>query len=178
MIRRPPRSTLFPYTTLFRSDPEQRGDERVDHGEADDYDDAAQQSGDNEALADRGDRQDHGPVQDEHADAKRQNGKGEREPDQKRPYERVEEPDKRGRDKRRPEARHLDAREERAEQYQRCRRDEPDGDHAQVDCPSARESSHTSPRRTLPLSISGGASTIESFPFGFLVSYVRRRCPC
>src|SRR2546422_7892555 len=23
MIRRPPRSTLFPYTTLFRSDPEQ-----------------------------------------------------------------------------------------------------------------------------------------------------------
>src|SRR3712207_8338412 len=29
MIRRPPRSTLFPYTTLFRSDPEQfeRADE-------------------------------------------------------------------------------------------------------------------------------------------------------
>src|SRR3712207_8707680 len=25
MIRRPPRSTLFPYTTLFRSDPPQRG---------------------------------------------------------------------------------------------------------------------------------------------------------
>src|SRR2546422_8409232 len=24
MIRRPPRSTLFPYTTLFRSDPEER----------------------------------------------------------------------------------------------------------------------------------------------------------
>src|SRR3712207_8478781 len=24
MIRRPPRSTLFPYTTLFRSDPQQR----------------------------------------------------------------------------------------------------------------------------------------------------------
>src|SRR2546428_8345220 len=24
MIRRPPRSTLFPYTTLFRSDPEKR----------------------------------------------------------------------------------------------------------------------------------------------------------
>src|SRR3712207_8820691 len=24
MIRRPPRSTLFPYTTLFRSDPEQQ----------------------------------------------------------------------------------------------------------------------------------------------------------
>src|SRR3712207_8059420 len=34
MIRRPPRSTLFPYTTLFRSAPEQRrgepGDERSD----------------------------------------------------------------------------------------------------------------------------------------------------
>src|SRR3712207_6916388 len=31
MIRRPPRSTLFPYTTLFRSDPEQfeRADEVV-----------------------------------------------------------------------------------------------------------------------------------------------------
>src|SRR5256885_7194305 len=28
MIRRPPRSTLFPYTTLFRS--ERRADERVD----------------------------------------------------------------------------------------------------------------------------------------------------
>src|SRR2546430_3396319 len=25
MIRRPPRSTLFPYTTLFRSEPERRG---------------------------------------------------------------------------------------------------------------------------------------------------------
>src|SRR3712207_8031856 len=34
MIRRPPRSTLFPYTTLFRSrgadDPEARVDDRVD----------------------------------------------------------------------------------------------------------------------------------------------------
>src|SRR2546422_11238226 len=28
MIRRPPRSTLFPYTTLFRSDPQQRPTER------------------------------------------------------------------------------------------------------------------------------------------------------
>src|SRR2546430_2949866 len=27
MIRRPPRSTLFPYTTLFRSDEQQRADE-------------------------------------------------------------------------------------------------------------------------------------------------------
>src|SRR3712207_6923376 len=26
MIRRPPRSTLFPYTTLFRSEPERQGD--------------------------------------------------------------------------------------------------------------------------------------------------------
>src|SRR2546422_6682085 len=26
MIRRPPRSTLFPYTTLFRSPPRERGD--------------------------------------------------------------------------------------------------------------------------------------------------------
>src|SRR3712207_7452191 len=29
MIRRPPRSTLFPYTTLFRSDGEQVADEAV-----------------------------------------------------------------------------------------------------------------------------------------------------
>src|SRR5256885_12044671 len=29
MIRRPPRSTLFPYTTLFRSHPVVLGDERV-----------------------------------------------------------------------------------------------------------------------------------------------------
>src|SRR3712207_8831263 len=29
MIRRPPRSTLFPYTTLFRSDRVRRRDERV-----------------------------------------------------------------------------------------------------------------------------------------------------
>src|SRR2546427_5357476 len=34
MIRRPPRSTLFPYTTLFRSDPQARAEERRDrHGE-------------------------------------------------------------------------------------------------------------------------------------------------
>src|SRR3712207_9458675 len=29
MIRRPPRSTLFPYTTLFRSDVPQRGEQPV-----------------------------------------------------------------------------------------------------------------------------------------------------
>src|SRR5690349_21876438 len=28
MLRRPPRSTLFPYTTLFRSDAEQQGEDR------------------------------------------------------------------------------------------------------------------------------------------------------
>src|SRR3712207_9458017 len=28
MIRRPPRSTLFPYTTLFRSEPEQQGQQQ------------------------------------------------------------------------------------------------------------------------------------------------------
>src|SRR5256885_10871524 len=32
MIRRPPRSTLFPYTTLFRSGP-RRGRDRLDHRE-------------------------------------------------------------------------------------------------------------------------------------------------
>src|SRR3712207_8002487 len=31
MIRRPPRSTLFPYTTLFRSGQEQRRQEAVEH---------------------------------------------------------------------------------------------------------------------------------------------------
>src|SRR5256886_4416323 len=32
MIRRPPRSTLFPYTTLFRSQVEERVDRRVGEG--------------------------------------------------------------------------------------------------------------------------------------------------
>src|SRR3712207_8027541 len=31
MIRRPPRSTLFPYTTLFRSAAEERGEHARDH---------------------------------------------------------------------------------------------------------------------------------------------------
>src|SRR5436305_6850294 len=31
MIRRPPRSTLFPYTTLFRSTPGDHGDRGEDH---------------------------------------------------------------------------------------------------------------------------------------------------
>src|SRR3712207_7192040 len=34
MIRRPPRSTLFPYTTLFRSDARLPGVEQLDHGGA------------------------------------------------------------------------------------------------------------------------------------------------
>src|SRR3989442_4191970 len=34
MIRRPPRSTLFPYTTLFRSDPSTRGSWRSKTGSA------------------------------------------------------------------------------------------------------------------------------------------------
>src|SRR3989449_1443482 len=33
MIRRPPRSTLFPYTTLFRSEPQRRAIERRLEGE-------------------------------------------------------------------------------------------------------------------------------------------------
>src|SRR3712207_9046119 len=33
MIRRPPRSTLFPYTTLFRSGEDERRDDRVDVAE-------------------------------------------------------------------------------------------------------------------------------------------------
>src|SRR3712207_7349903 len=33
MIRRPPRSTLFPYTTLFRSDPDDLDAEAVEHRE-------------------------------------------------------------------------------------------------------------------------------------------------
>src|SRR3712207_7575499 len=33
MIRRPPRSTLFPYTTLFRSDPAERRRLQVDEDE-------------------------------------------------------------------------------------------------------------------------------------------------
>src|SRR5690349_22853907 len=37
MIRRPPRSTLFPYTTLFRSHAEEVSQQREDH-DADDAD--------------------------------------------------------------------------------------------------------------------------------------------
>src|SRR5258708_29775818 len=34
MIRRPPRSTLFPYTTLFRSSPGRRGAARPGYGDS------------------------------------------------------------------------------------------------------------------------------------------------
>src|SRR2546430_13010312 len=37
MIRRPPRSTLFPYTTLFRSLPHRAAGEREHHGRKDRY---------------------------------------------------------------------------------------------------------------------------------------------
>src|SRR2546422_11431469 len=35
MIRRPPRSTLFPYTTLFRSGGQHEDDDRADHADRD-----------------------------------------------------------------------------------------------------------------------------------------------
>src|SRR5256885_6509103 len=45
MIRRPPRSTLFPYTTLFRSDRESgRGSQRRDDPREDDRCDRKEQS--------------------------------------------------------------------------------------------------------------------------------------
>src|SRR2546427_4821541 len=45
MIRRPPRSTLFPYTTLFRSPHERLGVSRVLTGERPPLDDALQRLG-------------------------------------------------------------------------------------------------------------------------------------
>src|SRR2546425_7698755 len=51
MIRRPPRSTLFPYTTLFRSVPESRQeDQEGDEGECQRDDPRAQQAGAQRAL--------------------------------------------------------------------------------------------------------------------------------
>src|SRR2546425_9518837 len=38
MIRRPPRSTLFPYTTLFRSNQIERGYNHTHHSQSDTYD--------------------------------------------------------------------------------------------------------------------------------------------
>src|SRR3712207_7184903 len=61
MIRRPPRSTLFPYTTLFRSEEEGHGldddaDRRAGHRVAED-DDAAGDAGDvGGGAGDRDDR--------------------------------------------------------------------------------------------------------------------------
>src|SRR3712207_8746843 len=54
MIRRPPRSTLFPYTTLFRSVAAFRGlDDLRDGGEAAVGHDAAERLGADRALADQ-----------------------------------------------------------------------------------------------------------------------------
>src|SRR3712207_7916152 len=60
MIRRPPRSTLFPYTTLFRSGVEDRGRPRHLRGERegrhDDRDGAAQPGPGDEGLLAQGER--------------------------------------------------------------------------------------------------------------------------
>src|SRR3712207_6902674 len=50
MIRRPPRSTLFPYTTLFRSEqPPARRDEHPHHGQRRRGDDEAARGADDDA---------------------------------------------------------------------------------------------------------------------------------
>src|SRR3712207_6866221 len=60
MIRRPPRSTLFPYTTLFRSDGAELTD-RPREGERDAGDDRGQQAREHDAPEDRrGTRAEHG----------------------------------------------------------------------------------------------------------------------
>src|SRR3712207_6917535 len=46
MIRRPPRSTLFPYTTLFRSGQRPEGDHRRHRGERDEQRGEAEQADD------------------------------------------------------------------------------------------------------------------------------------
>src|SRR3989442_2938920 len=59
MIRRPPRSTLFPYTTLFRSErclePDERQAEPEDQGGADADDELAADVAAHPAHDDRGD---------------------------------------------------------------------------------------------------------------------------
>src|SRR5688572_31576276 len=57
MIRRPPRSTLFPYTTLFRSPPAEVGAGDVDAGHRRDGDQRPEDAGDEQAGRDR---EDHG----------------------------------------------------------------------------------------------------------------------
>src|SRR2546430_8943234 len=55
MIRRPPRSTLFPYTTLFRSqDENRRGREQCDRQEEVDHHDRPAKVGRDREQADRG----------------------------------------------------------------------------------------------------------------------------
>src|SRR3712207_7092395 len=63
MIRRPPRSTLFPYTTLFRSGREDAEDAGKDVGAG-----LAEESHDagREREGDEGDEQDHEEQADEH----------------------------------------------------------------------------------------------------------------
>src|SRR3712207_8062606 len=63
MIRRPPRSTLFPYTTLFRSEEQREGDERRVAGDAAverDGERGAREPGHREPPD--GDRAHHGPL--------------------------------------------------------------------------------------------------------------------
>src|SRR3712207_8793286 len=59
MIRRPPRSTLFPYTTLFRSARGRDDDEEEEHGDLDDHHDEVRAGTLPRPLDEqRGDRQD------------------------------------------------------------------------------------------------------------------------
>src|SRR5256885_7077634 len=51
MIRRPPRSTLFPYTTLFRSDLDRIDDARIGVLPIEDADPPAERGGDHPAHA-------------------------------------------------------------------------------------------------------------------------------
>src|SRR3712207_7107097 len=61
MIRRPPRSTLFPYTTLFRSDgDDRRGDDGVRGRVRQDAQGLAQAGQDERELADLGQGHGHG----------------------------------------------------------------------------------------------------------------------
>src|SRR5258707_10000419 len=54
MIRRPPRSTLFPYTTLFRSAAEGRRDSAADQGREDEPEPRRAEAGDVLARAVKG----------------------------------------------------------------------------------------------------------------------------
>src|SRR5689334_23450463 len=52
MIRRPPRSTLFPYTTLFRSDSQHEAEEQAEHRDHEETDDAEHRTRDEAPGAD------------------------------------------------------------------------------------------------------------------------------